>query len=445
VPKSNRVDVQALMAHLFATTDLERNYRVNLNVIALDGRPRVMGLKELLLEWLEFRKSTVTRRLQHRLAKVDARLHILDGLLIAYLNLDEVIRIVRTEDQPKPVLMKRFTLSDTQAEWILDTKLRQLARLEEMKIRDEQSALAEERSEIDKTLKSKARLTRLVREELESDAEEYGDARRTRLVEREAAQAISETELLTSEPVTVVLSRLGWVRAAKGHDIDVRSLSYKSGDEFQAAARGRNLQQAVFVDSTGRAYSVDAHQLPAARGYGEPLSGTVDPPDGATFAAVLIGEPADTWLLASDAGYGFKVKLAELYARNRKGKSVLKLPDNAKVLPAQPIGHPSALAVFVNNDGEVLALPVAQIEEMSAGKGQNLYGIPGKKSADRDEFLVAMAVVGPGELLTIHSGNNPPMKLKLDDLKAFQDRKGQRRQRFSRAYKQVDRLEVSAG
>ena len=445
VPKSSRVDVQALMAHLFATTDLERNYRVNLNVIALDGRPRVMGLKELLLEWLEFRRSTVTRRLQHRLAKVDARLHILDGLLIAYLNLDEVIRIVRTEDQPKPVLMKRFTLSDTQAEWILDTKLRQLARLEEMKIRDEQSALAEERGEIDKTLKSKARLTRLVREELESDAEEYGDARRTRLVEREAAQAISETELLTSEPVTVVLSRLGWVRAAKGHDIDVRSLSYKSGDEFQAAARGKNLQQAVFIDSTGRAYSVDAHQLPAARGYGEPLSGTVDPPDGATFAAVLIGEPADTWLLASDAGYGFKVKLAELYARNRKGKSVLKVPDNARVLPAQPIGHASALAVFVNNDGEVLALPAGQIDEMSAGKGQNLYGIPGKKSADRDEYLVAMAVIAPGELLTIYSGNNPPMKLRLEDLKGFQDRKGQRRQRFSRAYKQVDRLEVSAG
>ena len=445
VPKSNRVDVQDLMAHLFATTDLERNYRVNLNVIALDGRPRVMGLKELLLEWLEFRKSTVTRRLQHRLAKVDARLHILDGLLIAYLNLDEVIRIVRTEDQPKPVLMKRFTLSDIQAEWILDTKLRQLARLEEMKIRDEQSALAEERADIDKTLKSKARLTRLVRDELESDAEEYGDARRTRLVEREAAQAIAETELLTAEPVTVVLSRLGWVRAAKGHDIDVRALSYKTGDEFQAAARGRNLQQAVFIDSTGRAYSVDAHQLPAARGYGEPLSGTVDPPDGATFAAVLIGEPADTWLIASDAGYGFKVKLGELYARNRKGKSVLKVPDNARVLPAQPIGAAAALAVFVNNEGEVLALPVGQIEEMSAGKGQNLYGIPGKKSATRDEFLVAMAVVAPGETLTIHSGNNPPMKLGLDELKAFQERKGQRRQRFSRAYKQVDRLEVSAG
>jgi topoisomerase-4 subunit A len=443
VPKSNRVDTDALMAHLFATTDLERNYRVNLNVIALDGRPRVMGLKELLLEWLEFRKSTVTRRLSHRLAKLSARLHILDGLLIAYLNLDEVIRIVRTEEHPKPALIKRFKLSDEQAEEILETKLRRLARLEEMKIREEQKKLAEERDEIQAILKSKAKLTRLVRDELLSDAEEYGDDRRTKLVEREAAQAISEAELLTSEPTTVVLSRLGWVRAAKGHDIDARSLSYKSGDEFQAAAKGRNLQQAVFVDSTGRAYSLDAHQLPAARGYGEPLSGTVDPPDGATFAAVLIGEPDDLWLLASDAGYGFAVKLRELYARNKKGKSVLKVPDNARVLAAQPITNPAAFAVFVNSDGEVLALPVSQIEEMSAGKGQNLYGIPGKKSADRDEYLAAMAVVAPGEVLTVYSGNSAPMKLKYEELKPFQDRKGQRRQRFSRAYKQIDRLEVS--
>ena len=444
VPKSNRVDAVALMAHLFAPTALERNYRVNLNVIGLDGRPRVMGLKEMLLEWLQFRKSTVTRRLTHRLAKVDARLHILDGLLIAYLNLDEVIRIVRTEEQPKPALIRRFKLSEAQAEAILETKLRHLARLEEMKIRAEQKELSEEREEIDRILKSKSRLARLVRDELKADAEEYGDERRTRLVEREAAQAISEAELLTSEPTTVILSRLGWVRAAKGHDIDARALSYKTGDEFQAAARGRNLQQAVFIDSTGRAYSLDAHQLPAARGYGEPLSGTLDPPDGATFAAALIGEPADLWLIASDAGYGFKAKLAELYSRNKKGKSVLKVPDNAKVLPAQPITASGALAVLVNNSGEVLALPADQIEEMSAGKGQNLYGIPGKKSAERQEYLTAIAVVAPGELLTIHSGASAPMKLRYEELRQFQDAKGRRRQRFSRAYKQIDRLEVSA-
>ncbi len=443
VPKSSRVDVDALMAHLFATTDLERNYRVNLNVIALDGRPRVMGLKDLLLEWLAFRKSTVTRRLTCRLAKVDARLHVLDGLLIAFLNLDEVIRIVRTEDQPRPVLMRVFALSETQAEAILETKLRHLARLEEMKIKTEQKALAAERDDIQKTLKSKARLTKLVREELLEDAAQYGDVRRTRVVERAAAQAIAATELLASEPTTVVLSRLGWVRAAKGHEIDARSLAYKSGDEFQAAAKGRNLQQAVFVDSTGRAYSLDAHQLPAARGHGEPLSGTVDPPDGATFAAVLIGEPDDLWLLASDAGYGFKVKLSELYARNKKGKSVLKVPERARVLPAQPVTDPAALAVFVGNDGEVLALRCAQIGVMSAGKGQNLCGISGKKSAERTEYLVAMAVVGPAEQLIVYSGNSAPMKLSYQDLLAFQDKKGQRRQRFSRAYKHVDRLEVT--
>ena len=444
VPKSNRVDTTALMVHLFATTDLERNYRVNLNVIAMDGRPRVMGLKALLLEWLEFRKDTVTKRLNFRHEKLSARLHILDGLLIAYLNLDEVIRIVRTVEEPKPALIKRFKLSDAQAEEILETKLRRLAKLEEMKIREEQKKLAEERDEIDRILKSKARLTKLVREELLEDAEEYGDARRTKLVEREAAQAIAEVDLISSEPTTVVLSRLGWVRAAKGHDIDARALSYKGGDEFQAAAKGKNLQQAVFIDSTGRAYSLDAHQLPAARGYGEPLSGTVDPPDGATFAAVLIGEPDDLWLLASDAGYGFAVKLRELYARNKKGKSVLKVPENARVLPAQPLAQNTGMAVFVNNDGEVLALPTAQIEEMTAGKGQNLFGIPGKKSADRDEYLVAMAVVQPGEVLTVYSGNSAPMKLKFEELKQFQDKKGQRRQRFSRAYKQIDRLEVSA-
>jgi topoisomerase IV subunit A len=443
VPKSNRVDTTALMVHLFATTDLERSYRVNLNVIALDGRPRVMGLKALLLEWLEFRKDTVTRRLKFRHEKLSARLHILDGLLIAYLNLDEVIRIVRTVDEPKPALIKRFKLTDEQAEEILETKLRRLAKLEEMKIREEQKKLAEERDEIDRILKSKARLTKLVREELLEDAEEYGDARRTKLVEREAAQAIAEVDLISSEPTTVVLSRLGWVRAAKGHDIDARALSYKGGDEFQAAAKGKNLQQAVFVDSTGRAYSLDAHQLPAARGYGEPLSGTVDPPDGATFAAVLIGEPDDLWLLASDAGYGFAVKLRELYARNKKGKSVLKVPENARVLPAQPLAQNNGMAVFVNNDGEVLALPTAQIEEMTAGKGQNLFGIPGKKSADRDEYLVAMAVVAPGDILTVYSGASAPMKLKFEELKQFQDKKGQRRQRFSRAYKQVDRLEVA--
>ncbi|MBF8292355.1 MAG: topoisomerase subunit, partial [Steroidobacteraceae bacterium] len=336
-PRSNRVDVEQLMAHLFVTTDLERSYRVNLNVIALDGRPKVLGLKEILAEWLGFRLDTVKRRLQYRLDKVDARLHILEGMLIAFLNLDEVIRIVRKEDEPKPVLIKRFRLSDEQAEAILETKLRHLARLEEMKIRGEQAELSAEKEGIEKTLKSPARLKKLIREELTADAEKYGDKRRTKIVEREAAQAIDETELVTAEPVTVVLSNLGWVRQARGHDTDPSALSYKTGDSFQAAARGRSTQQAVFVDSTGRAYSLPAHTLASARGQGEPLSGRLDPPDGAIFAAVLIGEPSDPWLLACDAGHGFIVKLEALYSRNKAGKAVFNLPENAKVLAAAPV------------------------------------------------------------------------------------------------------------
>src|ERR1700736_2135615 len=310
VPKSNKVDTDALMAHLFATTDLERNYRVNLNVIALDGRPRVMGLKEILGEWLEFRTTTVTRRLTHRLEKVTKRLHILDALLIAFLNLDEVIRIIRREDEPKPVLMKRFKLSEEQTEEILNTRLRHLAKLEEMKIRDEQKALAEEKEKLESILASKAKLKKLVATEIREDAEKYGDARRTKIVEREAAQAIDETTLIPNEPVTVVLSTGGFVRSAKGHEIDPLTLSYKSGDEFLAMARGRSLQPAVFLDSTGRSYTLPAHSLPSARGQGEPLSARLNPPDGAKFAGVIMGEPEEMWLLASDAGHRLTGRLA---------------------------------------------------------------------------------------------------------------------------------------
>src|SRR5246127_2243545 len=302
VPRSNRVDLVELMNHLFATTDLERNYRVNLNIIALDGRPRVMSLKEVLGEWLEFRTTTVTRRLQHRLEKVSRRLHILDGLLIAFLNLDEVIRIIRREDEPKPVLMKRFKLTDEQTEEILNTRLRHLAKLEEMKIREEQKTLAAEREELDALLKSKAKLKKLIASEIRADAEKYGDERRTKIIEREAAQAIDETTLIPNEPVTVVLSKGGWGRSAKGHEIEPGALSYKGGDAFQGIARARSLQQAVFLDSPGRTYALPAHSLPSARGQGEPLSSRLNPPDGAKFAGVLMGEPEDMFLLARDAG-----------------------------------------------------------------------------------------------------------------------------------------------
>jgi topoisomerase-4 subunit A len=441
-PRSNRVDVEQLMAHLFATTDLERSYRVNLNVIALDGRPKVLGLREILAEWLGFRLDTVKRRLQYRLDKVDARLHILEGMLIAFLNLDEVIRIVRKEDEPKPALIRRFKLSDAQAEAILETKLRHLAKLEEMKIRGEQAELSAEKEGIEKTLKSPARLKKLVREELTADAEKYGDKRRTKIVEREAAQAIDETELVTAEPVTVVLSSLGWVRQARGHDLDPRVLSYKTGDSFQAAARGRSTQQAVFVDSTGRAYSLPAHTLASARGQGEPLSGRLDPPDGAIFAAVLIGEPADPWLLACDAGHGFIVKLEALYSRNKAGKAVFNLPENAKVLAAAPVSADAGtLVVSVNSEGRLLAFPAGDLPEMDKGRGNLIFGVPGKKSRAGEELMVAATVIAPEQSVVVWCGDRK-MTLVWKDLADYRGERSQRGSLLPRGWRKVDRLSV---
>jgi topoisomerase IV subunit A len=443
VPRSNRIDIPQLMTHLFATTDLERSYRVNLNVIDLDGRPKVMGLREMLSRWLEFRIGTVRRRLSHRLEKVNRRLHLLDGLLIAYLNLDEVIRIIRREDEPKPKLIARFKLSDEQAEMILETKLRHLAKLEEMKIRDEQAKLAEERDGLEALLKSKAKLQKLVRDEIEADAKEYGDERRSKLVEREAAQAMEETELVTNEPVTVVLSTGGFVRAAKGHELDPRTLSYKTGEGFLAAARGRSTQLAVFMDSTGRAYSLPAHSLPSARGQGEPLSGRLDPPDGAKFAGVALGEPDDLWLLATDAGYGFTVRLGEMHSRNRAGKTVLKLTDNAKVLCPVAVPGADALLAAVNDEGRLLVFPVADLPEMPRGKGNKIFGIPTKKALAREELMVAVAVLAPGQKLVIWCGERN-MTLSWKELDAHRGERAQRGAVLSRNYRKVDRLEVLA-
>ncbi|HSY06648.1 MAG TPA: DNA topoisomerase IV subunit A [Steroidobacteraceae bacterium] len=444
VPRSNRVDLTELMNHLFATTDLERNYRVNLNIIALDGRPRVMNLREILGEWLEFRTRTVTRRLQHRLEKVSRRLHILDGLLIAFLNLDEVIRIIRREDEPKPVLMKRFKLSEEQTEEILNTRLRHLAKLEEMKIRDEQQALTTERAELEALLKSKAKLKKLIAAEIRADADRYGDERRTKIIEREAAQAIDETALIPNEPVTVVLSTGGWVRSAKGHDVEAGALSYKSGDAFQALARGRSLQPAIFIDSTGRTYTLPAHSLPGARGYGEPLSGRLDPPDGAKFAGVMIGEPQDLWLLASDAGYGFTARLQDLSSDRRAGKTVLNVPANAHVLPPAPVPSADSLVVVVSSDGKLLAFPVAEVPEMPRGKGNKLYDIPGKKAAARSELMTAVAVVPPQASLVLWSGEQQ----KILDWRDLQQYRGQRAQRgavLKRGWpRRIDRMEAQA-
>jgi len=441
-PRSNRVEIEPLMAHLFATTDLERGYRVNLNVIGLDGRPRVMDLKSMLSEWLTFRTNTVKRRLNWRLEKVLARLHILDGLLIAYLNLDEVIRIIRTEDEPKPALMKKFGLSELQAEAILETKLRHLAKLEEMKIRGEQDELARERDDLQKILGSEAMLKKLIKEELQAVTEEFGDKRRSKIVERAAAQAIDENELVASEPVTVVLSARGWVRAAKGHEVDARALGYKTGDEFKSAVKGRSTQQAIFLDSTGRTYSVLAHTLPAARGHGEPLSGRIDPPDGASFAGVLMGEPADQWVLATDAGYGFVIKTEDMYSRNRAGKLVLNVPEGANVLP--PVAVPAegnALLCAVNNDGKLLVFPVKDLPELAKGKGNKIFGVDTKRFDAREEFMVSVAVISPDQSLLIWSGERK-MTLKFAELKEYRGERAQRGGVLPRGWRKVERLEV---
>jgi topoisomerase-4 subunit A len=443
VPRTSKVDMVEVMNHLFATTDLERNYRVNLNIIGLDGRPRVFGLKELLSEWLEFRITTVTRRLQHRLDKVSRRLHILEGMLIAYLNLDEVIRIIRREDEPKPVLMKRFKLSEEQTEEILNTRLRHLAKLEEMKIRDEQKALAEEREKLESILGSKAKLKKLVASEIREDAEKYGDPRRTKIVEREAAQAIDETTLIPNEPVTVVVSTGGFVRSAKGHEIDPLSLSYKSGDEYLAMARGRSLQPAVFLDSTGRSYTLPAHTLPSARGQGEPLSARLNPPDGAKFAGVIMGEPEELWLLASDAGYGFTVRLKELITDRRAGKTVLNVPDNSLALPPAFVPSPDSLVVVVSSEGKLLAFPVSEVPEMPRGKGNKLYDIPGKKASAREELMTAVAVVPPKASLLLYSGENKPKTLEWSELKGYRGERAQRGSVLPRGWpRKVTRLGV---
>jgi topoisomerase-4 subunit A len=442
VPRSNRVDVERLMSHLFATTDLERNYRVNLNMIALNGRPRVMDLREILLEWLSYRTETVRRRLQHRLNKVLERLHLLEGLLIAFLNIDEVIRIIRTEDEPKPVLMARFELSDAQAEYVLNTRLRQLARLEELKIRAEQEALAKEREWLEKTLGSESELRKLIREEIRKDAEKYGDERRSPIRARPAAVALDETELSPSEPVTVVLSEKGWVRSAKGHEINPESLSYKAGDRYLAAACLRSNQPVVLLDSTGRSYSLQAHTLPSARGQGEPLTGRLDPPPGAAFVAVLGGEGQTKYVLASDAGYGFIATLEALYAKPKAGKAALTLPPGARVLPpARVFATASDRIAAVTSAGHMLVFPVSELPELPRGKGNKIINIPAARLKAREEFVTALAVVHEGGSLTIRSGKRH-FTLRPADLEHYQGERGRRGRMLPRGFQRVETLEV---
>ena len=442
IPRSNRVDAEELMQHLFATTELESSYRVNTNVIGLDGKPSVKDLRTLLTEWLQYRVGTVRRRLQFRLDKVEKRLHLLEGLLTAFLNIDEVIHIIRTEDQPKPVLMARFALSEIQADYILDTRLRQLARLEEMKIRGEQDELAKERDKLQSLLGSETKLKNLVRKELLADAEKYGDARRSPIVARSEAKALSENELLPAEPVTVVLSEKGWVRCAKGHDIDATGLSYKAGDGFKAAAAGRSNQYAVFIDSSGRSYSLAAHTLPSARGQGEPLTGKLQPPPGATFDCLLVPEDDALYVIASDAGYGFVAKGEDLQAKNKAGKALLSLPAGALVLPPQALGNREQdWLAAVTTEGRLLVFPVRDLPQLGKGKGNKIIGIPGDRVASREEYLTGLAVLQDGATLVLQAGKRS-LSLKASDLEHYKGDRGRRGNNLPRGFQRVDGLLV---
>ncbi|SDK29715.1 DNA topoisomerase IV subunit A [Billgrantia gudaonensis] len=443
-PRSNRVDIEALMAHLFATTDLEKNIRVNLNVIGLDGRPRVMPLPDMLGEWLSFRRTTVRRRLEHRLGKVEDRLHILEGLLAAYLNIDEVIRIIREEDEPKAALMATFGLSDRQAEAILELRLRHLAKLEEMKIRGEQDALEAERKRLKALLGSEAKLTDLIEKELRAAAEEYGDARRAPLVEREEARALSEVELLGADPITVVLSEKGWIRSAKGHEIDPAGLSYKAGDRFHLAARGKTNQPLVLLDDTGRAYTLQAHNLPSARSQGEPVTGRANVVAGAHMTGVMLSPPETRYLLASDGGYGFVARLGELTGKNKSGKAVLSVPKGCNVLPPQAIPEGEGVSVAaVSNEGRLLVFPLEQLPEMAKGKGNKMIDIPGARAARREEFVRDLVVLPAGASLVVHAGKRH-LTLKAGDLDYYRGERGRRGSKLPRGLQKVDRLEVDS-
>ncbi|MDU7944773.1 MAG: DNA topoisomerase IV subunit A [Haemophilus parainfluenzae] len=425
VPRSNRVDTDALMAHLFATTDLEKSYRVNMNMIGLDHKPAVKGLLQVLTEWLTFRRTTVTRRLQHRLDKVLARLHILDGLMIAFLNIDEVIEIIRTEDEPKQVLMARFNLSDEQAEAILNLRLRHLAKLEEHQLQAEKDKLEEEQSNLELILGSERRLNTLIKKEIQEDAKKYTSPRMSQLVEREEAKAISESEMTPAEPVTVILSEMGWVRCAKGHDIDPAGLSYKAGDKYLAHACGKSNQPVIFIDSTGRSYALDPLSLPSARSQGEPLTGKLTLPAGATIEQVIMEPEKQELLMASDAGYGFICKFEDLIARNKAGKALISLPENAKVLKSETLSESASLLVSLTSAGRMLIFPVRDLPALSKGKGNKIISIPVANAKVRSELLVKLFLISEQASLEFHSGKRK-ITLKPEDLQKFRAERGRK-------------------
>ncbi|ENM5852385.1 DNA topoisomerase IV subunit A [Vibrio mimicus] len=442
VPRSNRVDCDLLMNHLFASTDLEKSFRVNLNMIGLDNRPQVKGLVQILSEWISFRRETVRSRLQYRLDKVLARLHILQGLLIAYLNIDEVIEIIRTEDDPKAVLMARFDLTGIQADAILDTKLRHLAKLEEMKIRGEQDELEKERKKLEELLGSERRLNNLLKKEIKADADKFGDDRRSPLVEREEAKALTERDLMPSEAITVVLSEKGWIRHAKGHDVDCQSLNYKAGDNYLTHACGKSNQQAVFLGSDGRSYSLESHTLPSARGQGEPITGRLNVAEGTTIRQVVMGEEDQLWLVGSDAGYGFVCKGDDLLSKNRSGKALINLPENSEVMTPQVIADLDNDEILaITNQGRMLLFPIKDLPQLSKGKGNKIINIPAAKAKTREEVLSNLMVLPQGASITLYAGKRK-LGLKVSDLDNFRGERGRRGGLLPRGLQRVTAIEI---
>ena len=442
MPRSNRVDKEALISHLFATTDLEKSVKVNMNVIGLNRKPQTLGLLEILKQWLKFRKQTVVRRLEFRLSKILERLHILEGLLVAYLNLDEVIRIIRQSDEPKPVLMKKFKLTDTQAEAILRIRLRQLAKLEEIKVKTLQKQLAKEKDLIEKTLASPQRLKTLMKKELKQDGQRYGDDRRTLIVEREEAKAIKEVELAAVEPVTVVLSTGGWVRAARSHEIDPTGLNYKAGDEFLCAARGKSNMPAIFLDTRGRSYSLPAHTLASARGHGEPLTGKLTPAEGARFLAVVMGVVEQKVLLASDSGYGFVTDLANMVTKNTKGKAMLTVAKESEALPPAYVNnYETDYLAAITTEGRMLIIPAAVLPELPKGKGNKIIQIPPARVKSREEFVTLLAVFPEGTTIKIHAGKRY-LRLTPSNISDFVGERGRRGRKLPRGFRNAYRIEV---
>jgi len=441
VPKSNRVDKEAVMNHLFATTDLQKNYRVNMNLIGLNGKPQTRDIKLVLKEWLLFRTQTVTRRLQYRLDWVLDRLHVLEGLLIVFINIDEVISIIRNEDEPKQFLQKKFKLSVIQVDAILEIRLRQLAKLEEIKIKEEQGNLDSERKELEKMLGSKARLKTLIKKELKADVEVYGDKRNSPIVYREEATAFDETELISSDPVTVILSERGWVRAAKGHDIEPESLNYREGDAFFASAKGRNNQNAVFLDSKGKAYTLPCHSLPSARSQGEPLSGRLNSESGETFAGVVSGPIESKLVLASSSGYGFVANLGDLQTKNKSGKAALKVQENSQVLIPRSIQDEKDVLAAITNQGRMLVFPLNELPQLARGKGNKIIGIPKANFESGEEFLQEIAVLGEGRELKLLSGKRH-FTIKSKDLENFVGNRGRRGNFLPKGFRNVDGVEV---